>query len=238
MPENSLETGIFRAELLMFRAQLYKRTLMSSENSLSNTRIKKSVYSQYWKEEKPVSRDGITQFFKVTCLESYEDTLDGLELVPASEELTTQKFACAKDYRLRYSLGSETSSSPNLPGKDFTNPNVYQLSIVGDGRHREVPADLCETFNYLIGLRVNSHLSIDGVLVFTGKDAKGYECSVLWCDIDAVNYAAPANWFKENKAKFGASLEIVYVNRDHTLSVIRGDYEVWSAKTLEPEFAD
>ena len=222
----------------MFSVQLYKRTLMSTENSLSNTepaprserdsetlslvemsfyfdtillpRIKKSVYSQHRK--------------------------DGLKLMLASGELTTQKSALAEDYRFRVSLGSETSGSPNLLGKNFTNPNSYQLSIVRDGRRREVLADLCETFKYLIGLRVNSRLSIDGVLVFTGKDAKGYECSVLWCDIDAVNYVAPANWFKENKAKFGASLEIVYVNRDHTLNVIRGDYEVWSTKTLEPEF--
>lgn len=199
-------------------------------------RIKKSVYSQHWKEGKPLSRDGITQFFKVIRLESYEDTLDGLELTPVSGELTTQKSALAEDYRLRYSLGSETSGSPNLLGKDFINPDSYQLSIVRDGRRREVSADLCETFNYLIGLRVNSRLSIDGVLAFTGKDAKGYECLVLWRDVEAVDNDALENWFKENKSKFGSSLEIVYVNGDHTLNAIRENHERWSAKALEPEF--
>ena len=199
-------------------------------------RIKKAIYSQHWKEGKPLSRDGTTQFLKVIRLESYEDTLDGLELSPASEELTTQKSPLAEDYRLRYSLCSETSCSPNLLGKDFTNPHSYQLSIVRDGRRREVSADLCETFNYLIGLRVDSRLSIDGILAFTGKDAEGHKCLILWRDVEMVDNTALENWFRENRSKFGSSLKIIYVNGDHTLNAIRENHESWSAKTLEPEF--
>lgn len=156
--------------------------------------------------------------------------------MPASGELTTQKSALAEDYRFRDSLGPETSGSPILLGKNFTKTNSYQLSIVRDGRHREVLADLCETFYYLIVLRFNSRLSIDGVLAFTGKDVKGYECLVLWRDVKAVDNVALENWFKENKSKFGSSLEIVYVNGDHTLNAIRENHERWSAKALEPEF--
>ena len=39
-------------------------------------RMKKIIHSPDWKEGKPVSRKGVTQFFKYIRLESYEDTLD------------------------------------------------------------------------------------------------------------------------------------------------------------------
>ena len=77
-------------------------------------RIKKVVYSADWKDGQPVSRNGFTQCFKYIHLESYEDTLDGLELTPPSDKqrsLLAGNSALAEDYRLRYSLGEETSES-------------------------------------------------------------------------------------------------------------------------------
>ena len=47
-------------------------------------RMKKVAYSPDWKDGQPVSRRGVTQLFKYVRLESYEDTLDGLELTPSS----------------------------------------------------------------------------------------------------------------------------------------------------------
>ena len=99
------------------------------------------------------------QLFKYVGLESYEDTLDGLELTPPSstqQDLLVQNPALAEDYRLRYALGEETSESACLLGKHFTDPFAYTLSVVRDGVRRETPVDLPETFNFLIGLRVES----------------------------------------------------------------------------------
>ena len=43
-------------------------------------RIQKVIYSKDWKNGKPVSREGSSHMFKYICLESYEDTLNNLEL--------------------------------------------------------------------------------------------------------------------------------------------------------------
>ena len=122
-------------------------------------RIKKVVYSPDWKEGKPVSRNGSTQFFKYIRLESYEDTLDSLELIPpdsAQQDMLVQNPALREDYQLRYALGEESSSSACLLGKNFIDPFAYTLSVVRDGVRGEVPVDLPETFNFLIGLRWRS----------------------------------------------------------------------------------
>ena len=122
-------------------------------------RIKKVVYSPDWKNGKPVSRKGITQLFKYIRLESYEDTMDSLEVTPpsgAQQDLLAENPALAEDYRLRYALGVETAGSACLMGKAFADPFAYTLSVVRDGVRREVPVNLPETFNYLIGLRVAS----------------------------------------------------------------------------------
>ena len=53
-------------------------------------RMKKVIYSPDWKDGKPVSRNGVTQLFKYVRLESYEDTMDSLEMTPPSD--CTAKF--------------------------------------------------------------------------------------------------------------------------------------------------
>ena len=71
-------------------------------------RMKKVVYSADWKNGKPVSRKGVTQLFKYVRLESYEDTMDSLEVTPpstAQQDLLAENPALAEDYRLRYALG-------------------------------------------------------------------------------------------------------------------------------------
>ena len=154
----------------------YRKYILAEVGDHFNTvllpRIKKVVYSPDWKDGKPISRDGSTQFFKYIRLESYEDTLDSLDVTPRSseqEELLAQNPALAEDYRLRYALGEETSGSACLLGKYFTDPFAYTLSVVRDGVRQEAPVDLPETFNFLIGLRVESHQRIDGVLTISAR---------------------------------------------------------------------
>ena len=140
-------------------------------------RLKKVVYSPDWKGGKPASRNGVSQLFKYVRLESYEDAMDSLVVVPPSQaqvEVLESNPALAEDYRLRYALGVETSGSASLLGKDFADPFAYTLSVVRDGvRDDNAQVDLPETFNYLIGLRVESRRRIDGVLAVTGMDAEG-----------------------------------------------------------------
>ena len=204
-------------------------------------RMKKVVYSLDWKDGKPVSRNGSTQCFKYIRLESYEDTLDGLELTPRSDEqgaLLAGNPALAEDYRLRYSLGEETSESACLLGKHFTDPFAYTLSVVRDGVRRKTPVDLPETFNFLIGLRLETRRQIDGVLAILGTDAQGRKCLILWRNLSETCNTALEGWFALNQAQFPGPLDLVYVNGDHTLNALKQPNESWTAKTIEPIFRE
>ena len=201
-------------------------------------RLKKVVYSPDWKDGKPVSRNGSTQLFKYIRLESYEDTLDSLELTPqssAQKDLLAENAGFAEDYRLRYALGTETADSACLLGKDFTDPFVYTLSIVRDGIRNEVPVDLPETFNYLIGLRVESRRRLDGILTITGTDAEGKRSLVLWRNLNETDNPALDDWFTHNRDRFGKP-DVIYINGDHTLNALKQPNETWTAKTIEPTF--
>ena len=203
-------------------------------------RMKKVVHSPNWKDGKPVSRKGITQFFKYIRLESYEDTLDSLELTPpdsAQQDLLAGNPVLAEDYRLRYALGEETTGSACLLGKDFADPFAYTLSAVRDGTRREVHVDLPETFNYLIGLRVESRRRMDGALIITGIDAEGRNCLILWRNLHKTNNSTLSNWFTQYRENF-KNQNIIYTNADHILNALKRKNETWIAKTIEPIFRE
>ena len=201
-------------------------------------RLKKITYSPDWKDGKPVSRKGGTQLFKTIRLESYEDTLDGLELTPPAGDLLAKNPELAEDYRLRYALGAETSGSACLSGKDFTDPFAYSLSVVREGVRRAVSVDLPETFNCLIGLRVESRRRIGDVLAITGADAEGRRCLILWRNVGKKNHSALDKWFARNRKQFAESPDIIYVNGDHTLNAMRQPADTWVAETIEPVFRE
>ena len=202
-------------------------------------RMKKVVYSPDWKTGKPVSRKGIAQLFKYVRLESYEDTMDSLDVTPLSKEqqdLLADNPALAEDYRLRYALGKETSGSASLLGREFTDPYAYTLSVVRDGVRREVRADLPETFNFLIGLRVKSRRRIDGVLTIAGKDDRGRSCLILWRNLDEMDYLTLDAWFEDNRAQFADSLDVIFVNGEQTLNALQRPGETWIAQSIESTF--
>ena len=199
-------------------------------------RLKKVIYSKDWRDGKPVSRKGSGQLIKYIRLESYEDTMDSLELKQPDDGALAENAKLAEDYRLRYALGAETAGSACLLGQTFTNPFAYTLSVVRDGVRREVPVDLPETFNYLLGLRVKSRQQIDGALVIAGTDAKRQNCLIIWRDVEKMDYSALDKWFARHRRKFPGSLDAIYANGDHTLDAMRQNKETWVAKTIEPVF--
>ena len=203
-------------------------------------RLKKVVYAPEWKHGKPKSRhSGMTQLIKYVRLESYEDTLDGLVVIPPDGGLLARgDSALADDYRLRYSLGAETATSPCLLGSDFTDPFAYTLTVVREGAHRQAPTDLPETFNYLLGLRVESHCRINGVLAVVGQNPQGQHCLILWRNLETMDNTTLENWFTNNRGRLPQSFDLVYVNGDHTLNAIRQQGDTWTAETIEPIFRE
>ena len=204
-------------------------------------RMKKVSYSPDWKDGKPVSREGISQTSKYVRLESYEDTMDSLVVAPLSDgqkDLLAKNREMAEDYRLRYALGVETSGSAALLGEELRDPFAYTLSVVRDGVRCEVPVDLPETFNYLIGLRVESRRRTDNILTITGMDSEGRRCLILWRNLDETDYAALDAWFDRNRDRFASSLDLIYVNGDHTLNAMQHPGETWTAETIDPVFRE
>jgi adenine-specific DNA-methyltransferase len=123
-------------------------------------RLKKVVYAAEWSNGKPKARDtGISHAFKIIKLESYEDTLNNLQLSDdaARGMALEDNPALRGEYRMHYWLDVETRGSASLLNVTrFADPTAYTLKIRRPGRDEivEQPVDLIETFNWLIGLHV------------------------------------------------------------------------------------
>jgi len=128
-------------------------------------RIAKVAYSESWKDGKPTTRDsGISHCFKYIRLESYEDTLNNLRFDdnPQRQKSVAASPSLKEDYMLHYMLDVETRGSKSLLNIDaFADPSAYTLKVKKPGTDEYITrmVDLIETFNYLIGLRVE-HSSV------------------------------------------------------------------------------
>ncbi|MFA7172645.1 MAG: site-specific DNA-methyltransferase [Kiritimatiellia bacterium] len=123
-------------------------------------RITKVIYSSDWKDGKPTTRNaGISHCFKYIRLESYEDTLNNLvfDENPDRDKAIENNPSLKEDYMLRYLLEVETRGSQSLLNiDDFYDPTAYTLKVKKPGSDAQITQniDLIETFNYLIGLRL------------------------------------------------------------------------------------
>lgn len=131
-------------------------------NNVLKPRTQKVIYSPDWKNGKPTSRDtGISHCFKYIRLESYEDTLNNLVFDdnPVRNKAIESNPSLKEDYMLRYLLNVETRGSQSLLNIDaFADPTAYALVVKKPGSDEQVKQhiDLIETFNYLLGLRLEN----------------------------------------------------------------------------------
>jgi len=131
-------------------------------DTVTKPRISKVIYSSEWKDGNPSSRvTGISHCFKYIRLESYEDTLNNLEFDdnPDRSRAIESNPSLKEDYMLHYLLNVETRGSKSLLNIDaFTDPTAYKLKVKKTGSDEQVEKqiDLIETFNYLIGLRLEN----------------------------------------------------------------------------------
>ena len=192
-------------------------------------RIKKSVYAEKWKDAKPVSRESrLSHIIKYQRIESYEDALNNIEFNEAESEGTL----LTDEHRLRYMLESDRKESPTLLNiSELQNPFSYQFNIVKDMQTERQTVDLPETFNYLLGLSVQTRQCLQDddrpYIVYRGTvDQK--TVVIIWRET--------AGWKKENyerdyqfiqEQELIAGMDEVYVN---TCSNIP------DAKSLDPLF--
>jgi adenine-specific DNA-methyltransferase len=109
--------------------------------------------------KKACREENISHCFKYLRLESYEDTLNNLRFDddPQRKATVAANASFKEDYMLHYLLDVETRGSQSLLNIDkFADPTAYTLNVKkpGTDEYAVRPVDLIETFNYLIGLRV------------------------------------------------------------------------------------
>ena len=209
------------------------------DKALRNRTIKAS-YSPDWRDGKPVSRQGISQCFKYMRLEQYEDTLNNLEL---KQQQTSAQFedgsSFKESYMLSYMLDVETRDSL-LNLKMFENPFAMTLKTTKDNELVETPVDMVETFNYLIGLNVETEDWYKGenicvVQGYTHRD--NLHTLVIWRNCKEIDNEALNQFFERMDFRTRDSeFDLIYVNGDNTLPNLRRDEDNWKVVLIEEEF--
>jgi adenine-specific DNA-methyltransferase len=157
------EDGGTRKFILVEQADYFDSVLLP--------RVQKVVYSPDWKDGVPKrlatqpEEERSPRAIKIIRLESYEDTLNNLDLrrTDAQQSLLDVPEAAGADglrenYLLKYMLDVEARGSQSLLNvAGFLDPSAYRLKVKrpGSDESREVNVDLLETFNYLVGLTVD-----------------------------------------------------------------------------------
>lgn len=226
-------------------------------------RNKKVVYSSDWKDGKPQQRDsGVSQIIKYMRLESYEDALSNIEL---SDDGGMMASLLGEDYLIHYMVDLESRGSL-LDVESFSNPFAYTMKITEKNECKERSIDLCETFNYLIGLTViwQSAISyflskpaespayegsvdlvsdINGQYAFCqieGTLPDGRRALVIWRtvtdDVIASNEALDAYFTTYRKNAQDRKYDVIFVNGDSNLENLRGKNEGWTVQMTEIEF--
>ena len=181
-----------------------------------------------WVERSP-------RLVQVLRLESFEDSLDALELPEERTEREKQLTNLWGDqYLLRYMLGDLTAhQAVNVAVKAFQNPWAYQLR---SGQ----TVDLPETFNLLLGLKVGAMRELwhgEGeaarryLLVRGVQHSTGEQILVVWRDLtEGFDPAAEREWLPAQVEALGwdwNEFGRVWVNGDSALP---------HAQSLDAEF--
>ena len=209
-------------------------------NSITRPRIEKVIYSPDWKDGKPVSRQGISQCFKYMRLEQYEDTLNNLKI---KEQQTAAQFnegsGFKESYMLEYMLDVETRDSL-LNLKMFENPFALTLKTTKDNELVDTEVDMVETFNYLIGLNVETEdwyrdENICVVQGYTHRD--NLHTLVIWRNCKEIDNEQLNQFFERmNFRTRDSEFDLIYVNGDNLLPNLRRDEDNWKVVLIEEEF--
>ena len=202
-------------------------------------RIKKVMFSPEWKdgrpkrEATPEEAERSPRIVKYMRLESYEDALDGIGFDEDAGSLNLEESM--DGYLLRYMLRWETKQSETLlNAAKLTRPFDYRLRVHALGKTRERPADVAETFNYLLGLNVRTRRVYDDdgrrYVVCRGetREAPGKSVAVIWRETEGwtqEDFARDREFVRQKGLDDG--VDTVYVN---------GGSCIPGAKATEPLF--
>lgn len=206
-------------------------------NLVTKPRVQKIVYSKIWENGKPVDREGISHCFKYLRLESYEDTLNNLSLSQSyQQQQLLSDSELREEYMLRYMLEVESRDSL-LTTEMFQRPFGYTINATEHNERFETEVDMVETFNYLIGLIVESIKLIQGYVVVVGRNNDRERILVIWRDVakhsnQALEAFCNTMEFNPHDNEF----DLIYVNGDNNLQNLRKDEDTWIVRLIEEAF--
>ena len=189
-------------------------------------RVMKAIYAEKWKDANPVSRESrLSHIIKYQRIESYEDALNNIEL-------TERENSLFEEHLLGYLLGSETRESPTfLNVDDLQNPFSYQLNIIDGLEVQTQTVDLPETFNYLLGISIQTRQCLYDderrYLVYRGT-VEQKNVVIIWRETKGwaeQDWERDYRFIEENELTEGASE--IYVNTNSIFP---------EAKSLDPLF--
>ena len=133
-------------------------------DTVTKPRILKVIYSEKWKDGKPVFNGGEDavllekesefrgHIFQYMKLEQYEDALNNIEFLKPEIEFDFTE-------NMKYALQMQTQGSVSLVnGEKFEKPFSYSMQITEKNERVSRAVDLVTTFNYLLGLEVSRYI--------------------------------------------------------------------------------
>lgn len=209
-------------------------------STATRPRIMKAAYASTWENGKPASKDGISQCVKYIRLEQYEDTLNNLIVKEAENVFSSDDDnSFSESYMLGYMLDTETKGSLfNLEW--FVNPFAMTLKTTKNNELVETKVDMVETFNFLIGLNVETihwHQD-DAICVVEGTTHRDNEkVLVIWRDCTRVDNDRLNRFFeKMDYSTLAHDFDVIFVNGDNKLPNLRLDNDRWKVVLIEEEF--
>ncbi|TJZ40059.1 site-specific DNA-methyltransferase [Priestia megaterium] len=222
-----------------------KYILVEMGNHFENVlvpRIKKAIYSKDWENGKPLSREGISHMYKYIYLESYEDTLNNIEMTQSEQQqiaIEEHMTSDAKEsYFLSYMLDIESAESVALLNLDyFKNPFNYKLRISNGIETKLQKVDVVETFNNLLGVHIKEMDFIRGYQLIKGELRTGENVLIIWRNVlektneDLEDFL---NTLDINSRDF--EYDRIYVNGDNHIENLKIDESKWKVVLIEEEF--
>lgn len=202
-------------------------------------RIIKVAFAADWKDGRAtMAGPALYGPIKYQSIESYDDALEGIALARPNAGALFDRAELREDYTLRYMLKLEAEGSL-LNLERFRKPWNYTIRVRRDGVVQDSPVDLVETFNYLIGLRVKRYDTYgqEGLLFVHGTDFEGKRVIVIWRDCDVWPNDRLEEKCRQAFESFRpAEFDLVYVNGDNHLPIIKTGEESWKVNLIEETF--
>ena len=225
-------------------------------------RVKKIIYAPQWSKKKPKTRENsVSQIVKYMSLESYEDALSNITLTRVDKMVDL----FGEKYLINYMLDIETRDSLlNLDA--FNHPFDYQMKITRKNETLWHRVDVIETFNYLLGIKVENQSPISyfraqpaaqpayegavdiiedagsdyGFMSVKGKLQDGSSAIIVWRtvtdDVILGNAALDAYFTSQCKDWDLRNIDSIYVNGDCNLELLKKPGEHWKVVRTDKVF--